>query len=153
MLQCRKSVTILTVSPISALPQCPISRASSTGRCNTIQCIDSIMLARENHLFGCTRSRPSESSVPPGLTLASDFGFCFQCQEGSSLVLRRPIETTALIRHYASWFILQLSRETPWCSSPRLLQTCAKVKVINAKYFGLWPRSPSWFSQRAKNLR
>jgi hypothetical protein len=50
-------------------------------------------------VFGRTRSNPSQSSVSPGLTLASDFGFCFQCQAGSSLVLHRPIEITALIRH------------------------------------------------------
>jgi hypothetical protein len=54
------------------------------------------MLARENCLFGCPRSKPSQSSVPAGLTLASDFGFCVQCQAGASLVLRRPIEITAL---------------------------------------------------------
>jgi hypothetical protein len=57
------------------------------------------MLARENYLFGCTRSKPSQSSVPAGLTLASDFAFCFQCQAGSSLVLRRPIETTRVTGH------------------------------------------------------
>jgi hypothetical protein len=77
----------------------PANAASSTGRCNTIQCIDSTMLARENHLFGCTRSKPSQGSVPAGLTLMSDFSFCFQCQADSSLVLRRPIEITAFIRH------------------------------------------------------
>jgi len=33
-------------------------------------------------------------SVPAGLTLASDSSFCFQCNVGSILVLRRPIETT-----------------------------------------------------------
>ena len=60
------------------------------------------MLAREHDLFGCTRSKPTQSSVPAGLTLASEFGFCFQCQEGSSLVLRRPIEITRLIRHFDS---------------------------------------------------
>ena len=52
------------------------------------------MLPRENHLFGCTRSKPSQGSVPVGLALASDFSFCFQCKVGSSLVLRRPVETT-----------------------------------------------------------
>jgi hypothetical protein len=77
-----------------------ISRASSTSRCNTIHCVDSTMLARENHLFGCPRSKPSQSSVPTGLALASDFGFCFQCEAGSSLVLRRPIEITVFSR---SW--------------------------------------------------
>src|SRR5277367_1431118 len=56
------------------------------------------MFPRENPLFGCTRSKPSQCSDPAGLTLASDFGFCFQCQAGSSLVLRRPIETTGFIR-------------------------------------------------------
>jgi hypothetical protein len=75
---------------------CLVSRAGSTGRCNTIQCVDSAMLARQNHLFGCTRSKPSQSSVPAGLNPTSDFGFCFQCQAGSSLVLHRPIETTLL---------------------------------------------------------
>jgi hypothetical protein len=77
---------------------CPVCAASSTGRCNTIQCIDSTMVARENHLFGSARSKPSQSGVPGGLTLAGDFSLCFQCQAGSSLVLRRPIEITRLIR-------------------------------------------------------
>ena len=76
----------------------PVNAASSTGRCNTIQCIDSTMLLREKHLFGCTWLKPSQGSIPVGLDLASDFGFCFQCQAGSSLVLRRPMEITALIR-------------------------------------------------------
>jgi hypothetical protein len=80
-------------------PQVLVNAASSTGRCNTFQRIDSAMLRRGNHLFGGTRSKPSQSSVSPGLTLASDFSFCFQCQAGSSLVLRRPIEITAFIRH------------------------------------------------------
>jgi hypothetical protein len=76
----------------------PVRAASSTGRRNTIQRIDSTMLARENQLFGCTRSKPGQGSFPDGLTLASDFGSCFQCQAGSGLVLHRPIEITALIR-------------------------------------------------------
>src|SRR5271154_5573335 len=59
------------------------------------------MLPRENHLFGCTRSKPSQGSVPTDLTLASDFSLCFHCKGGSSLVLRRPIETTALIPDFA----------------------------------------------------
>ena len=54
------------------------------------------MLPRENHLFGCARRKPSHGSVPVGLALASDFSFCFQCKVGSSLVLRRPIEITAV---------------------------------------------------------
>jgi hypothetical protein len=74
-----------------------VNAASSDGRRNTIQCIDSTKLARENRLFSCTWSKPIQSSVPAGLTLASDFGFCFQCQAGSSSVLRRPIEITASI--------------------------------------------------------
>jgi len=77
--------------------QFPIGAASSTGQCNSIQCIDSTLLPWENHPFGCIRSNPSQDSVPSGLTLASDFSFCFQCNVGSSLVLRRPIETTRLI--------------------------------------------------------
>jgi hypothetical protein len=72
---------------------CPISRASSSGRSNTIQCIDSAKLARENHLFGCVRSKPSQGRGPAGLTLVGDFSFCFQCK-GASFVLHRSIETT-----------------------------------------------------------
>src|SRR5580704_774098 len=56
------------------------------------------MLPRENHLFGCTGPKPGQDSVPTGLTVAGDFGFCFQCEMGSSLALRRPIETAALTR-------------------------------------------------------
>jgi hypothetical protein len=59
--------------------RCLVTRASSTGRCNTIQCIDSAMLPRKNHLFGCTGPKPSQRSVPAGLTLPSDIGFCFRC--------------------------------------------------------------------------
>src|SRR5271167_1667281 len=57
-----------------------INAASSTGRCNTIQSVDSAMLLQENHLFGCIRSIPSQASVPAGLTLKSGVGFCLQCQ-------------------------------------------------------------------------
>ena len=57
------------------------------------------MLPRENHLFGCARPKPSQGSVPVGLALASDISFCFQCEVGSILVLRRPIEIAALTRH------------------------------------------------------
>ena len=82
----------------STRPSEQLQLASSTGRCNTLQYVDSAMLLRENHLFGCTRPKPSQGSVLAGLTLASDFGFCFQCQAGSSLVLRRPIEITLINR-------------------------------------------------------
>jgi hypothetical protein len=54
------------------------------------------MLPRENYLFGCTRSKPIQGSAPAGLTLGSDFSFCFQCEVGSSLVLNPPIQITAL---------------------------------------------------------
>jgi hypothetical protein len=47
--------TSSTAPEASVVGQFPVTAASSTGRCNTIQCIDSTMLARENHLFGCTR--------------------------------------------------------------------------------------------------
>jgi hypothetical protein len=50
-----------------------------------------------NHPLGCIRLRLSQGSVPAGLTLASDFSSCFQSKVGSSLVLRRPIETTRVI--------------------------------------------------------
>ena len=49
-------------------------------------------------LFGCTRSKPSQGSVPD-LTLAGDFSFGFRCKVGSSSALHRPIEITALIVH------------------------------------------------------
>jgi hypothetical protein len=94
---------------------CPVRAASSTGRCNTIQCVDSTKLARESHLFGCARLKPRQGSVPARLTLASYFSFCFQCQAGSSLVLRRPIETTVLIRH------LQRTAIDPGRNSPSTL--------------------------------
>jgi hypothetical protein len=58
------------------------------------------MLVREKHLFGSTPSKHRQGSVPARLTLTSYFGFCFQCQTGSSLVLRRPIETTPVIDTY-----------------------------------------------------
>jgi hypothetical protein len=58
------------------------------------------MLPQENRLFGCAWPEPSQGSVPAGLALASDFSFCFQYKVGSSLVLRRPIEITALIGNY-----------------------------------------------------
>ena len=60
------------------------------------------MHARENHLLGCARPKPSQGNAPAGLTLISDFGFCFQCQAVSSLVLRRPIEITAQTGQVAS---------------------------------------------------
>jgi hypothetical protein len=65
---------------------------------NTLQCIDSTMLPRENYLFGCTRSKSSQGSGPADLTITSDFCFSFQCKVCLDLVLRRPIETTTLIR-------------------------------------------------------
>jgi len=37
------------------------------GRCHAIQCIDSTMLPRANHPFGCIRSKPTRGSVPDGL--------------------------------------------------------------------------------------
>jgi hypothetical protein len=49
----------------------------STGRCNTIQCVNSTLLPRENYAFGCIRSKRSQGSVPAGQTLVSDFGFFF----------------------------------------------------------------------------
>ena len=52
--------------------------------------------------------KPIPSSVPAGLVLISDFGFCYQCQAGSSLVLRRPIEITALtgeVKLRFIWFV------------------------------------------------
>src|SRR5580658_7518644 len=59
---------------------CTISAAGSTGRCNTIQCIESAMFAGENQRFGCARLKTSQASVPAGLTLTSDLGICLRCQ-------------------------------------------------------------------------
>ena len=60
--------------------------------------IDSTMLPREKYLFGCARPKPCQGSVLAALAPASDFSFCFQYKGSSSLVLRRPIEITSLIR-------------------------------------------------------
>src|SRR5271163_2075841 len=54
------------------------------------------MLPLENYLFSATGPKPNQDTIPAGVTLAGDFGFCFQCQVGSSLVLHRPIEITRL---------------------------------------------------------
>jgi hypothetical protein len=86
------------------------------------------MLAREHHPFGCARLKPSLASVPAGLTLASDFSFCFQCQAGSNLVLRRPIETTRLIGH---WAAIALRFESGVVESR--LRQCGRFAVFNSK--------------------
>ena len=57
------------------------------------------MLPRGNYPYGRTRSKSSQSSAPAGLKAASDFGFWFQCQAGSSLVLHRPSEITRVTGH------------------------------------------------------
>ena len=44
---------------------------------NTIQCIDSATLPRDNPLFDGAGPKPRQDSVPAGLTLAGNFGFCF----------------------------------------------------------------------------
>ena len=77
--------------------QFPITAAGSTGRCNSAECIDPGVLAQWQHLFRATRSKPSQGAVPGAPSLACDFSFCCQYQLGSSFVLRRPIEITALI--------------------------------------------------------
>ena len=69
-------------------------RLVQKGPVRSIQCVDSTLLPWEYHLFGCTRPKSCQGSVPAGLTLLGDFGFCFQCKGASSLVLRRPIEIT-----------------------------------------------------------
>jgi len=89
------------------------------------------MLPRENHLLGCTRPKASQGSVPAGLTLASGFGFCFQCQRGSSLVLRRPIETTAFTRH------LDLLVSCPQSIESR---SQARDNLLQADFRGLIPQ-------------
>ena len=54
------------------------------------------MLPLENYLFSATEPKPSQDSIPAGVSLAGDFGFRFQCDADSSLVLRPPIEITRL---------------------------------------------------------
>ena len=51
--------------------------ASSPGRRNTIQCIDSSVRPPENHLFRSAGSKLSQDSVPAGLARASDLVFVF----------------------------------------------------------------------------
>jgi len=62
----------------------PVSRVVSMGRCNTLQRVDSTMLAKENHLFGCDLLKPSQGSLSTDLTLASDSSLYFHCRLGSS---------------------------------------------------------------------
>ena len=57
------------------------------------------MLGRE-HISLAALGQTLARIAPAGLTLASDFGFCFQCRANSRFVLRRPIEITALIRRW-----------------------------------------------------
>ena len=52
-----------------------INAASSTGRCNTIQCVDLTLLPGKSDLFGCTRSKPNYGGVPADLALESDLAF------------------------------------------------------------------------------
>jgi hypothetical protein len=82
-------------------------------------------------MFGCTRSIPSQSSVPAGLALASDSGFCFQCQAGSSLVLCRPIEITAFIRSFETIVAAISGEETllAICTLERTEECDAEGKV------------------------
>jgi hypothetical protein len=63
----------------------PNKRCQLNRSMHTIQYIDSTMLPREHHPFGCKGSKPNQSSVPPDLTLAGDFRFCFQWQGGFEL--------------------------------------------------------------------
>ena len=72
------------------------------------------MLPQENHTFCCTLPKSNQGSVSAGLTLASDFSFCFQCQAGSGLLLRRPIEITRVTGGVArkSYFRPTLSETT-----------------------------------------
>src|SRR5580658_1542774 len=74
---------MLPAQPVGATPSTALIRQCLRGR--TI-------------CLGVLGQKPSQGSVPAGLTLTSDFGFCFQCQAGSSFVLRRPIEITAFTR-------------------------------------------------------
>src|SRR5229473_872301 len=47
-------------------------------------------------LFGCTRSKPSQGSVPADLTLASKFGPCFQYRLASSQCCVHPLRPPGL---------------------------------------------------------
>jgi hypothetical protein len=118
------------------------------------------MLPRQDHRFGFTWTKPSLGSVPAGLTLASDFGFCFQCQRGSSLVLHRPIEITGvtghvdLVIHGASGRLgVGISLQTRYqgvsisCSFPdrSLFRLDWKVQFLSLRYSPAWSciQSPS----------
>ena len=71
------------------------------------------MLPLENYLFSATGPKPGQDTIPAGVTLAGEFGFCLQRQVGSSLVLRRPIEITALtgdMKRHFTWAVSRLTR-------------------------------------------
>ncbi len=71
------------------------------------------MLAQENHLFGRTRSKLTQSSVPVGPTVANDVEFCFHFQAASGSVLRRPIGIAAFtgrMKYYFKWTVTRPTR-------------------------------------------
>jgi hypothetical protein len=66
------------------VPTSAITAAGSTGRCNTIQCIDSTMLPRKNLSFWLY-SLKSKPGLCSGLSNPSErFSLSFQCKVGSN---------------------------------------------------------------------
>ena len=135
---------IESIATLSVTLHFPISAASSSGRCKTFPCSDSTILARESHLFGCIRSKPPKGIGPVNLTLASDFSFCFQCQMGSSLVLRGPIETTASIRTAATSCPLSLTCLRP---QPKISAKCWIPGHSSGKQFRITASLKSWVAE------
>jgi hypothetical protein len=138
-----------TVDGISSTPgkSCQLNRSMQH-----IQCTDSRMLPRKNCLFGCTRSKPSQGSVPAGLARASDFGSCLQYKVASSLVLLRPIETTALDMgrpvNYRQWFFFLSS----WGGSPGCGPGCFTT-VDHSDIRGSMPHNRDPSGGASDNLR
>jgi hypothetical protein len=57
---------------------CPVTRAGSNGRCNTIGSVDPTTLSLCNRSVWLYSVKPSQDGVPTDLTLASDFSVCFR---------------------------------------------------------------------------
>ena len=73
-----------------------VSPADSTGRCNTIETVDPAIFPQGKRPVGSIRSKPSQDCVLGDLTWWALLALVFQRNARSSLVLRRPIETTGL---------------------------------------------------------
>jgi hypothetical protein len=85
------------------------------------------MLPWENHRFVSTQSKHSLGIATAGLNLASDFSFCFQFQVGSSLVSRRPMESTRITGHWGN----RRLEKAPMVTRPRLSHEVLAERCFN----------------------